>query len=115
MYRTFALAAIAATLALTLTAAAQTPEYWRDDCNAPAANGQTFQQALDAILTDSAADARFSPAQQEEVRAARGEFDSLCRVDRETHTHEARAFVAEEQARLGRLAGALTALSQVQP
>jgi hypothetical protein len=109
MHRPFALAA---TLALTLSATAQAPEYWRNDCNAPDGHGQTYQQALDAILTDSAADPRLTPAQQEEVRAARGEFDSLCRVDDETHTHEARAFVAEEQARLGRFAAALEAIAK---
>jgi hypothetical protein len=104
----FALAA-ALMLTLSLSAVAQTPASPVKACGDIMANGQTFQQKADAVLTEGAEDPAMAAPLRAHLRLTEAEFDNLCAIDAELGTREAGTFFNEEADRQGRLAVAMHA------
>ena len=75
-------------------------------CGDIMANGQSFQQKADAVLTEGAEDPKMPAAMRVHLRLAQQQFDNLCAVDASLDTREAGQFFNEEADRLGRLAAA---------
>ena len=78
-------------------------------CGDIMANGQSFQQKADAVLTEGAEDPKMPAAMRVHLRLAQQQFDNLCAVDASLDTREAGQFFNEEADRLGRLAAAQSA------
>ena len=78
-------------------------------CGDIMADGQTFQQKADAVLTGGANDPRMETIHRNHLVFAQEQFDNLCLIDAELGTREAGNFFNEEAERISRLSAATRA------